>query len=114
MLYHHEKWDGTGYPEGLKGLQIPTTARIFALVDVLEALLSERTYKKAMPFAQAKALILNGLRSQFDPKLLQVFEEMTETDLLSFSTGTKKEKIQNEVSRAVENLLAGFVARRGF
>ena len=47
ILYHHEKWDGTGYPDGLKGEDIPLNARIFAMVDVFDALVSERPYKPA-------------------------------------------------------------------
>jgi HD-GYP domain-containing protein (c-di-GMP phosphodiesterase class II) len=73
---HHEKWDGTGYPRGLKGDQIPLTARIFSVVDVWEALLSDRPYRKA--WFQEKAL--NYLREQsgkhFDPNMVEEFFDL--------------------------------------
>ncbi len=74
--YHHEKWDGTGYPEGLKGEDIPLSARIVALADVYDALTSKRPYKK--PFSHEKALsIMRELRGiQFDPEIFDAFEEI--------------------------------------
>ncbi len=72
-LYHHEKWDGSGYMEGLKGEQIPLMARIFALVDVFDALTSERPYKEPMPLDKALAIIEEGAGSHFDPNLTALF-----------------------------------------
>jgi putative nucleotidyltransferase with HDIG domain len=77
-FYHHERWDGTGYPYGLKGNQIPYSARIFAIVDVWDALLSDRPYRKAWP--QEK--VLDYLREQsdklFDPQVAEAFLELLE------------------------------------
>ena len=56
-LYHHEKWDGSGYPHGLKGEEIPLSARIVAIADVFDALTSERPYKKAWPIEKAIAVL---------------------------------------------------------
>lgn len=71
--YHHEKWDGTGYPRGLAGDEIPLSARIMAIADVFDALISERCYKEAFPFDEAVRIIEEGAGTQFDPKLVGVF-----------------------------------------
>lgn len=71
--YHHEKWDGSGYPEKLSGEDIPLSARIMAIADVFDALTSERCYKKAMPFDKAVNIIEEGAGKHFDPKLVEVF-----------------------------------------
>jgi len=72
-LYHHEKWDGSGYPRGLKAENIPIAARIVALADVFDALTSERPYKKAWPVEQATDLIREQSGQHFDPQLVQAF-----------------------------------------
>ena len=71
--YHHEKWDGSGYPDNLSKEQIPLEARIMALADVYDALVSERCYKKAMSFEQAYEIIMNSMGKHFDPQLKEVF-----------------------------------------
>ena len=71
--YHHERWDGTGYPEGLKGEQIPLSARIMALADVYDALVSKRIYKDPIPSDKAVRIIIESSGSHFDPKLVEVF-----------------------------------------
>lgn len=71
--YHHEKWDGTGYPNGLSGTDIPLCARIMALADVFDALISERCYKHAMPVKDALDIIKKASGSHFDPNLARVF-----------------------------------------
>ena len=73
---HHEKWDGTGYPAGLRGEDIPLAARIVALADVFDALTSERPYKKAWSIEDAVSFIKQNSGSHFDPKLVQVFEDV--------------------------------------
>jgi len=76
--YHHEHWDGTGYPRGLKGLEIPLQGRVLALVDVYDALTSERPYKKAFPHEKAVEIIMSESGKQFDPKIVEVFCEVHE------------------------------------
>ncbi len=71
--YHHERWDGTGYPEGLHGEVIPLSARIMAVADVFDALTSPRVYKPAFPLEKALAIIEEGAGTQFDPKCVEVF-----------------------------------------
>jgi len=73
--YHHEKWDGTGYPEGLKGEVIPLSARIMAVADVFDALSSKRIYKDPMPYEKAISIIEEGAGKHFDPKCVEVFLE---------------------------------------
>ncbi len=72
---HHEKWDGTGYPNGLKGEQIPIEARIVAVADVFDALCSERPYKKAWPIEEAYREILACSGTHFDPACVTAFRE---------------------------------------
>jgi putative nucleotidyltransferase with HDIG domain len=70
---HHERWDGTGYPFGLKGHDIPVTARILSVVDCFDALQHERPYKRAYTRAEAVETLLAGRATQFDPAILDLF-----------------------------------------
>ena len=72
--YHHERYDGSGYPEKLKGDEIPLEARIMAIADVYDALVSKRVYKEAFDFERANNIILEGMGTQFDPKLRTAYE----------------------------------------
>ena len=72
-LYHHERYDGSGYPEGLSGEDIPLEARIMALADVYDALISRRVYKEAYPKEEAMEIIRSGSGSFFDPRLTELF-----------------------------------------
>jgi putative two-component system response regulator len=71
--YHHERWDGSGYPEGLIGVNIPIAARLMALADVFDALISPRVYKPPLPFADAVAIIRAGRGTHFDPDVTDAF-----------------------------------------
>ncbi|MBO4845892.1 MAG: HD domain-containing protein [Lachnospiraceae bacterium] len=86
--YHHERWDGKGYPEGLHGAVIPLSARIMAVADVFDALTSARVYKPAFPLQKAVSIIEEGKGTQFDPKCVEVFIEAlpeVEKVLIKFS-----------------------------
>jgi cyclic di-GMP phosphodiesterase len=82
-LLHHEKWDGTGYPNGLAGKDIAIEGRICALCDVFDALTSERPYKKAWPIDDAMAFIKEQSGKHFEPKLVTLFESILE-EVLAF------------------------------
>ena len=73
--YHHERWDGKGYPDRLEGDQIPVAAQIYSIIDVYKALIAERVYKSAIPYDQALAMIREGKTGVFPPKVLSAFNE---------------------------------------
>lgn len=75
---HHEKWDGTGYPDGLKGEEIPLLGRAMAIVDVYDALISNRPYKQAIPHNDAIGIIIEGSGTQFDPSMVDIFLKVTD------------------------------------
>ena len=77
---HHEKWDGTGYPRKLKGEEIPLSARIFSVVDVYDALISDRPYRKAWPEEAAIAYINERAGTEFDPAVVKVFVRLAEEE----------------------------------
>src|SRR6185312_10224605 len=70
---HHERWDGRGYPRGLKGEQIPIAARIVAVADVFDALTTKRPYKEAMPVSDARSYLLDKRGYEFDPACVDAF-----------------------------------------
>ncbi len=74
IRHHHERFDGTGYPDGLVGDAIPRVARIFAVVDVFDALTSERPYKKPMELADAISIIVHDSGRHFDPEVVSIFK----------------------------------------
>ena len=76
VRHHHERWDGKGYPDGLKGGEIPFLSRIMALADAWDAITSGRPYRAAMSRAEALHEIQRGSGGQFDPNMTQVFVEM--------------------------------------
>jgi HD-GYP domain-containing protein (c-di-GMP phosphodiesterase class II) len=73
VLHHHERWDGSGYPHGLAGRDIPLPARLMALADVYDALTSPRVYKSAMPHPEAREVIIQGRGGHFDPDIVDAF-----------------------------------------
>lgn len=81
-MFHHERYDGTGYPMGLKGEEIPIEARIVSVADVFDALTSERPYKKAMPVDEAIKMIEDGAGKQFDPEVVKAFKKAIDKILL--------------------------------
>ena len=77
---HHERWDGSGYPLGLKGVEIPLAARIFAVVDIYDALLNERVYREAWPEEKVIAYLKNAAGIEIDPAVVEKFLEMIQED----------------------------------
>jgi putative nucleotidyltransferase with HDIG domain len=77
IRHHHERWDGTGYPDGLKGEEIPLPARIVAVADVLDAVSSNRVYRRARPLREALEEIAKGAGTQFDPQVVEVLMDLS-------------------------------------
>lgn len=106
--FHHEKFDGGGYLKGLKGEAIPLAARIFAIVDVFDALTSKRPYKEPFPFREAMAIIQGQAGSHFDPRLVAVFAGMIEPLFLSVTAASDQ-----EVERMLRALIQRYFLERG-
>ncbi len=81
IKYHHEKYDGTGYPDKLKGEEIPLQARILAVADVFDALTSDRSYRPAMKVKDAFKILEKDKSAHFDPEIVDIFKEVYETDI---------------------------------
>jgi response regulator RpfG family c-di-GMP phosphodiesterase len=90
---HHEKWDGSGYPRGLKGEQIPLSARIIAIADVYDALTTKRFYKEAYSHAKARSMIIRLKGRHFDPEIVKAFVAI-ETEF----NRVRKEKLREETA----------------
>ena len=80
VLCHHERWDGSGYPRGLRGEEIPLSARIFAVADTLDAMTSSRPYRRGRTFEEAREAIVAGSGSQFAPDVVDAFLRVAESD----------------------------------
>jgi putative nucleotidyltransferase with HDIG domain len=78
---HHERWDGSGYPDGLAAEEIPLSARVFAVADVLDALTTDRPYRPASPLAVAREMIVAGSGTQFDPQVIEAFNTISNATL---------------------------------
>ena len=87
VLQHHERWDGLGYPHGLKGERIHVGARIFAIVDAFDAMTTDRPYRCAMPYAEARAEIAQNAGTQFDPNIVERFLSIPERRWVSLREG---------------------------
>jgi HD-GYP domain-containing protein (c-di-GMP phosphodiesterase class II) len=98
---HHEKWDGSGYPQRLAGADIPLAARIFAVVDVYDALSSRRPYKEPMPFGQVMGILREGRGSHFDPEVLDRFVTLA-PGIRDTLEGQGEEAIKRLMTRMIE------------
>ena len=98
--WHHERWDGKGYPDGLKGEEIPISAQVVSIVDVYDALTSERCYKKAFDHDTAIQIILDGQCGQFNPILLKCLKELS----IQLSRMLNKEMDDNKYSHEIQRL----------
>jgi len=100
VLYHHEKYDGSGYLKGLKGEAIPLMARIFAIVDVFDALSSKRPYKDPFPIEKTLSILQESSGSHFDPNLVKVFLPLAPA-LLSRYGGMSREALKQALIEEV-------------
>ena len=78
VRHHHERWDGSGYPDGLRGEAIPLPARVFAVADALDALTTDRPYRPASSFPHAREVIRAGAGTQFDPAVVAAYDQITD------------------------------------
>ena len=98
---HHEKYDGSGYPKGLKGEAIPLSARVFAVVDVFDALTSRRPYKEPFPLEKAVSILKESRGSHFDPKVIDTFLEMA-PNLLANYANMPARQLEQELQQLTE------------
>ena len=94
LLTHHERYDGLGYPRGLKGDAIPLGSRIFAIADTLDAMTSDRPYRKAVPFSTARREITREAGRQFDPEVVKAFLSIPEADLRGLLLQEKRRTVR--------------------
>ena len=103
--WHHERWDGKGYPDGLKGEEIPISAQVVSIVDVYDALTSERCYKKAFEHDTAIKMILDGQCGQFNPVLLKCLKELSLQFSKMYTNETDDNKQYYEAQRLSDEIL---------
>ena len=89
VRHHHERWDGAGYPDGLKGEQIPLAARVFAIADTLDALTTDRPYRNAVGFDEAREVIREGSGTQFDPAIIEAYDAIGDDTFARLSAGVR-------------------------
>jgi putative nucleotidyltransferase with HDIG domain len=99
VRHHHERWDGTGYPDGLAGEAIPLGARIIAVADAFDAMTSERVYRPAMPTEVALAELRKGKDTQFDPQIVDVFHQAVSANALCIDHELETEPAQEATPR---------------
>lgn len=103
VKFHHEKFNGKGYMSGLSGKMIPVNARIFAIVDVFDALTSRRPYKNAFSYAESISLIKKGAGSHFDPELVCSFEQISEDLYFKLSNLITEDNLSKELDLLMED-----------
>ena len=89
VRHHHERWDGTGYPDGLAGDEIPLAARVFAVADTLDALTTDRPYRPASGWPEARTEIRRFSGSQFDPAVVAAYEAIPDTEFERLRAGAQ-------------------------
>ena len=112
--WHHERWDGRGYPDGLKEDEIPIWAQVVSIADVYDALTSERVYKKAYSHQKAIQMILNGECGSFNPLLIQCLleiEDVLETELKTNSLGGMTSQEIERITKNMFNRIFAFLFR---
>jgi putative two-component system response regulator len=102
VLYHHEKFDGNGYPCGLQGEDIPLEARTFAVIDTLDAMTFARPYRGALPFAAVVAELQRESGRHFDPEIVKMFLEIPER---AWDIENRRERVGRESASSMRNNL---------
>ncbi|TME21285.1 MAG: HD domain-containing protein, partial [Chloroflexi bacterium] len=91
IRHHHEKWDGTGYPKGLKAEEIPLGSRIISVADAFEAMVADRIYRPSLGLSKTLEEIKGGRGSHFDPRVVDAFLDMIATDTVHLPLPTKEQ-----------------------
>jgi putative nucleotidyltransferase with HDIG domain len=89
VRHHHERWDGNGYPDGLRGEEIPLAARVFAIADTLDALTTDRPYRRAVSWEEAREVICEAAGTQFDPAVVAAYETIGDDAFARLSEGVR-------------------------
>ena len=108
--WHHERWDGRGYPDGLKGDEIPICAQIVAMADVYDALTSPRVYKAAYSHEQAIEMILNGECGAFNPLVLECFQDCADQILEGLSADNAQQRSRWQMQNAAKELMGAHMS----
>lgn len=103
--WHHERYDGRGYPDGLKGEEIPISAQVVSIADVYDALTSERVYKKAFSHEKAMEMIINGECGSFNPILIECLKDEADTIQRELKVNSVSEKTHSEILAITEELI---------
>ncbi len=106
VLTHHEHYDGTGYPQGLIGEEIPLGARIFAVADTLDAMTSDRPYRRALSYHAAREEITREAGKQFDPRVVETFQRISDQTLeeIRYGRGVRARSLEHEIALKVQTM----------
>ena len=108
LRWHHERYDGKGYPDGIKGDDIPISAQVVSLADVYDALTSERCYKKAFSHEKAVNMIKNGECGQFNPLLIQCLDNLYDVIPKRMQSETSSHMDEEDIKRLVEEMMRSY------
>jgi HD-GYP domain-containing protein (c-di-GMP phosphodiesterase class II) len=103
ILHHHERYDGSGYPHGLRGREIPAGARIIAVADAFDAMISGRTYKKRLHFTETVEELKSGSGTQFAPEIVEVFLKLVKAGEIELGNHKEKGNITMEKEYETDN-----------
>ena len=103
--WHHERYDGKGYPDGLKGEEIPIEVQVVSIADVYDALVSERVYKKAYSHKKAVEMILNGECGQFNPLLLECLQDIQDRIDEEFQNVENQSEEENQERKVHDQIM---------
>jgi HD-GYP domain-containing protein (c-di-GMP phosphodiesterase class II) len=111
IRHHHERWDGTGYPDGLEGERIPLGARIIAVADAFDAMTSDRVYRAALPVDMAFAELAKGRGTQFDPQIVDLFQAAYQNRVVNFGSQASAEPLPGAPERTILTLRKRLIPR---
>jgi HD-GYP domain-containing protein (c-di-GMP phosphodiesterase class II) len=111
IRHHHERWDGTGYPDGLEGERIPLGARIIAVADAFDAMTSDRVYRAALPVDMAFAELAKGRGTQFDPQIVDLFQAAYQNRIVNFGSQASAEPLPGAPERTILTLRKRLIPR---